>query len=66
MFLLVLDSKLFLAPLEEPGVAWPTRFCLEWLLTVTQKVLDVGTGTGIWAMWAILHASNWNGKLMPS
>lgn len=49
MFLLVLDSKLFLAPLEEP-----------------KKVLDVGTGTGIWALCAILHASNRNGKLMPS
>jgi len=33
MFLLVLDTKLFLAPLEEP-----------------KKVLDIGTGSGIWAI----------------
>ena len=66
MFLLVLDSKLFLAPLEEPKVALAYPIQFRMLLTVTQKVLDVGTGTGIWALCAILHASNWNGKLMPS
>lgn len=32
---LVLDGKLYLAPLENP-----------------QKILDIGTGTGIWAMYA--------------
>lgn len=33
MYLLTLDQKLYLAPIESP-----------------QNILDVGTGTGIWAI----------------
>lgn len=35
MYLMTLEGKLHLAPLENP-----------------QNILDVGTGTGIWAMYA--------------
>jgi methylase of polypeptide subunit release factors len=34
LFLLILDNKLHLAPLQSP-----------------QRILDLGTGTGIWPMW---------------
>ena len=39
---LLLEDKLYLAPTENPG----------------KKVLDIGTGTGLWAMYAAALASS--------
>ena len=53
MLTLMLDGKLFLAPIgsnPQVNLIHETIDRDAKLLKNTQKVLDVGTGTGIWAM----------------
>jgi cyclopropane fatty-acyl-phospholipid synthase-like methyltransferase len=48
---LLLDGKLHLAPIgKSPQVKAPVIYLSDLELTVRQKVLDLGTGTGIWAI----------------
>lgn len=50
LYQLTLDNALHLAPIDNPHV-W---LCFEWflamLITILQNILDLGTGTGQWAM----------------
>ena len=46
-----MEGDLYSAPIKNPQV-WITE-SLWSLLTATKDVLDVGTGTGIWAMYAL-------------
>ena len=50
MYLHTLDRKLHLAPLRQPQV-FLHCMKLSARLLIGQKILDVGTGTGIWAMY---------------
>ncbi|KAJ5302480.1 hypothetical protein N7476_009279 [Penicillium atrosanguineum] len=49
MYLITLDGKLHLAPLRQPQVF---LYCMtpSARLLIGQEILDVGTGTGIWAI----------------
>jgi SAM-dependent methyltransferase len=55
MLNLLLDNKLFLAPIGPHPQVNPCFLAVADLKIVTalQKVIDVGTGTGIWAMYLI-------------
>lgn len=58
MYKIVLDNKLTLAPVadnvqvreELKSDSRPGTFVERFLLTVYQRVLDLGCGTGAWAM----------------
>lgn len=51
MYTFLLDNKLFLAPIgNNPQVCVLLKSTLNSLLTIIKKVIDIGTGTGIWAM----------------
>lgn len=47
MLQLLLDNNLYLAPITSPRVRNPSSASVRRLLCA-QRVLDVGTGTGIW------------------
>ena len=47
MLRLLLDDNLYLAPVTSPRVRNPSSASVRRLLCA-QRVLDVGTGTGIW------------------
>lgn len=49
MYLLMLEGRLHLAPLDNPKVR--DQLLIKKISTKSrQEILDVGTGTGIWAM----------------
>jgi methylase of polypeptide subunit release factors len=50
MMTVLLDGKLFLAPIgSNPQADHPVTTVYD-ILTILQSVIDIGTGTGIWAM----------------
>ena len=52
MMLILLGDKLYTAPIvDKPQVNKLTHHRYQQTLTLLQRVLDVGTGTGIWAMY---------------